>query len=60
MNKNQLLIYFGFETEYTATECKTIRELYKVCWWAEKAGLKWSTGHYFFHCPIIKMLAEKN
>ncbi len=59
MNKIQLLTYFGFKSEYTATECKTINELYKVCWWAEKAGLKWASGHPFFYRSLINRLAEK-
>ena len=58
MNKIQLLTYFGFKSEYTATECKTINELYKVCWWAEKAGLTWASGHHFFYRSLIKTLAE--
>lgn len=58
MNKIQLLTYFGFKSEYTAIECKTIRELYKVCWWAEKAGLKWASGRPFFYSSLIKTLAE--
>lgn len=59
MNKIQLLTYFGFKSEYTATECKTINELYKVCWWAEKAGLKWASGKHFFYQPLVNTLAEK-
>lgn len=59
MNKIQLLTYFGFKSEYTATECKTINELYKVCWWAKKSGYRWSNGQSYDDNYMINFLEER-